>query len=213
MRIIAGEYRGRVLRTAAGPGFRPAMGKVREAVFSMLEAGGMDWPRARVLDLFAGSGSLGFEALSRGAASAVFVESSPQAAAAIARNAALLGLGPERAVLWREDAVKALARYPARPFSLVFIDPPYRERILDRTLAALLKNGWLAPDAVINAEVESRAPLRADAPGMAALADRSYGQTRVLLWKAAKRTADKTPPPPGRPSPSAPPSIPAPSIP
>jgi 16S rRNA (guanine966-N2)-methyltransferase len=189
MRIIAGLYRGRTLKTTTGPGFRPAMGKVREALFSMLEAQGILWPQTRVLDLFAGSGSLGFEALSRGAASAVFVESAPHAAAVIARNAELLGLEADRSALWQEEVGKALGRRPARSFSIVFIDPPYQTRLLDRTLAALTRNGWLAPGAIINAEVESRAPFRADLPGLAALADRSYGQTRVLLWTVNNQAA------------------------
>jgi 16S rRNA (guanine966-N2)-methyltransferase len=189
MRIIAGLYRGRTLKTTTGPGFRPAMGKVREALFSMLEAQGVAWPRIRVLDLFAGSGSLGFEALSRGAEMAVFVESAPHAAAVIARNAEILGLGADRSILWQEDVGRALLRRPERPFSVIFIDPPYEERLLDRTLAALARNGWLAPGAIVNAEVERRAPFRADMPGLAALADRSYGQTRVLLWTASSPAA------------------------
>ncbi|MDR2075403.1 MAG: 16S rRNA (guanine(966)-N(2))-methyltransferase RsmD [Desulfovibrio sp.] len=189
MRIIAGLYRGRTLKTTSGPGFRPAMGRVREALFSMLEAKGVIWPQARVLDLFAGSGSLGFEALSRGAGLAVFVESAPRAAAVIARNAELLGLEAGRSVLWREEAGKVLARRPECPFSLVFLDPPYREDLLDRTLFALARNGWLAPGALVNAEVENRAPFRADKPGLALLADRLYGQTRVLLWTAGSQTA------------------------
>ncbi|MDR1360579.1 MAG: 16S rRNA (guanine(966)-N(2))-methyltransferase RsmD [Deltaproteobacteria bacterium] len=182
MRIIAGLYRGRRLKTTTGPGFRPAMGKVREAVFSMLEARGLAWPLVRVLDLFAGSGSLGFEALSRGAGAAVFVESAPTAAEVIAKNTEILGLEADRSVIWQEDVGKALNRRPGRPFSVIFIDPPYQERLLDRTLDSLLRNGWLAPGAIVNAEVESRASFRADRPGLLALADRSYGQTRVLLW-------------------------------
>jgi 16S rRNA (guanine966-N2)-methyltransferase len=189
MRIIAGLFKGRTLKTTTGPGFRPAMGKVREALFSMLEARGIVWPQARVLDLFAGSGSLGFEALSRGAGSVVFVESAPHAAAVIAKNAEMLGLGTDRSILWREDVGKALIRRPERPFSVIFIDPPYREPFLDRTLAALTRNGWLAPGAIVNAEVESRASFRADLPGLSALTDRPYGQTRILLWSANSQAA------------------------
>lgn len=184
MRIIAGAYRGRSLKTTVGPGFRPAMGKVREALFSMLEARGVDWPEARVLDLYAGSGSLGFEALSRGAAFACFVESAPYAAKVIAANTELLRVERERFDIRQEEAAKVLARRPALPFSVVFIDPPYTMDVLGHTLNALLKNYWVLPGAVINAEVEER--LRFDPekahPRLEPLADRTYGQTRVILW-------------------------------
>ena len=184
MRIIAGAYRGRTLKTTVGPGFRPAMGKVREALFSMLEARGVNWPEARVLDLYAGSGSLGFEALSRGAAFACFVESAPYAAKVIAANTELLGIERERFDIRQEEAAKVLARRPAQPFSVVFIDPPYKLDVLGHTLNTLLKNYWALPGAVINAEVEERLPFdpeRANAR-LSLLADRAYGQTRVILW-------------------------------
>lgn len=115
MRIIAGQYKGRSLKTTTGPGFRPAMGKVREALFSMLEARGVDWPEARVLDLFAGSGSLGFEALSRGAAKVGFVEAASYAVKVIEANAGLLDVERERIAVWREDALKLLSRRPEAP--------------------------------------------------------------------------------------------------
>jgi 16S rRNA (guanine966-N2)-methyltransferase len=184
MRIIAGEYRGRVLKTTVGPGFRPAMGKVREALFSMLEARGTDWPRVRALDLFAGSGSLGFEALSRGAAFTCFVESEARAAGVIAANAEILDVPPGRCDIRQEKTAVFLARPPDLPFSLVFIDPPYALDALGVTLAALLKNGWVAPGGVINAEVEKRARFSPGKfPGELELAvDRAYGQTRILLW-------------------------------
>lgn len=185
MRIIAGAYKGRSLKTTTGPGFRPAMGKVREALFSMLEAKGVDWPEARVLDLFAGGGSLGFEALSRGAAEVCFVESAPYAAKVIAMNAELLGVERERLSLRREEAAKVLAHRPARDFQVVFIDPPYQMNVLGPTLAALLKNAWVAPGAIVNAEVEARLPFSPEKAhaNLEALADRAYGQTRVILWR------------------------------
>jgi 16S rRNA (guanine966-N2)-methyltransferase len=191
MRIIAGEYKGRVLKTTTGPGFCPAMGKVREALFSMLEAHGVDWPEARVLDLFAGSGSLGFEALSRGAAFTCFVESAPYAAKVISANAELLDVAADRMTVVREEAFKALARRPAAPYSVIFIDPPYQMDVLGHTLRLLLRNRWVADYAVINAEVEVHRrfdpaafdPLKAH-PDISLLADRTYGQTRVILWNA-----------------------------
>jgi len=184
MRIIAGAYKGRTLKTTTGPGFRPAMGKVREALFSMLEARGIDWSVARVLDLFAGSGSLGFEALSRGAAHVCFVESAPYAARVIAANAELLGVEPSRVSLRREEAAKVLSRRAENAYDVVFIDPPYKVAVLGNILSALIKQAWALPGAVINAEVEAKQPFDPENahPALEPLADRTYGQTRVILW-------------------------------
>lgn len=160
------------------------MGKVREALFSMLEARGVDWPSARVLDLFAGSGSLGFEALSRGAAEVCFVESAPYAVKVIAANAEILGVEPGRAAVVREEAAKTLARRAAKAYDLVFIDPPYRLDVLGGTLTALVRQAWIAPGAIVNAEVEAKLPFDPETahPSLALAADRAYGQTRVILW-------------------------------
>ena len=184
MRIIAGAYKGRTLKTTTGPGFRPAMGKVREALFSMLEARGLDWPVVRALDLFAGSGSLGFEALSRGAAEVCFVESAPYAAKVIAANAELLGVEQSRVSIRREEAAKVLSRRAAQTYGMVFIDPPYKQDVLGTTLSALIKQAWVEPGAVINAEVEAKQPFDPEKahPALEVLADRTYGQTRVILW-------------------------------
>lgn len=192
MRIISGAYKGRSLKTTTGPGFRPAMGKVREALFSMLEARGADWPGARVLDLFAGSGSLGFEALSRGAAKASFVEIAPYAAKVIEANAELLGVEPERLALWREDALKALARRPDAPYDVIFIDPPYEMDMLGKVLAALVGRGWVAQGGLVNAEVEARRRFDPEEvhPELELLADRAYGQTRVVLWQFSPEAAN-----------------------
>ena len=184
MRIFSGMYKGRSLKTTTGPGFRPAMGKVREALFSMLEAQGVDWSETRVLDLFAGSGSLGFEALSRGAAKVCFVESAPYATKVIAQNAELLGVEESRIDIRKGQAGKVLANRPVHPYNVVFIDPPYEMNVLGNTLNSLLKNYWVLPDAIINAEVESHLPFAPEKthPKLTPLADRSYGQTRVILW-------------------------------
>ncbi len=184
MRILSGEFKGRSLKTTIGPGYRPAMGKVRSALFSMLEARGVNWPETRVLDLFAGSGSLGFEALSRGAAQAVFVEAGAKAAALIAENANRFGLPPDR---WQVHAVQArvfLSTRCAGPFDLIFIDPPYEGGFLSATLNAVLRGGWLAPDGLVNAEVERRLDIDAENgfPPLCCETDRTYGQTRVILW-------------------------------
>ncbi|MDR2123862.1 MAG: 16S rRNA (guanine(966)-N(2))-methyltransferase RsmD [Desulfovibrio sp.] len=188
MRIIAGKYRGRRLKTTVGPGFRPAMGKVRESLFSMLESQGADWPQIRALDLFAGGGSLGFEALSRGAAHVCFVESAPYAAGVIRANAAALQLDAANFDVRCREVGRVLAVAPALPFSLVFIDPPYRAELLQRTLKALLRKPFTMPDALINAEfraADAFAPDRAH-PSLEVAADRVYGQTRVILWRTKR---------------------------
>ena len=188
MRIIAGDYKRRVLKTTTGPGFRPAMGIVREALFSMLEARGVVWQTTRGLDLFAGSGSLGFEALSRGATHMAFVENGVKPAAIIRENAVLLGIEDARFTLHQNEVGKVLGKRPALPVSLVFIDPPYRMDVLARTLRALLKNGWVEDGAIINAEIEARTPFSPEKAheNLIPLDDRAYGQTRVLLWQVKK---------------------------
>ena len=184
MRIIAGEYGGRVLKTAEGPGYRPAMSRVREALFSMLESRGVVWPGLRVLDLFAGSGSLAFEALSRGAAEAWFVETAPKAAELIRKNAQTLGIAQERWQVVKEDCNKLLARRARTTFDVVFIDPPYGAGQLSPTLRNAVRNGWLADGGIVAVEVEARLPLDPERENAALvpIVDRTYGQTRIVLW-------------------------------
>ena len=124
MRIIAGRLGGRLLKTVEGEGYRPAMGRTREALFSMLAARGLNWSTARILDLFAGSGSLAFEAVSRGAPHALLVESAPQAVRCLTANTAALGL-QDQVRLLAEDVLRVLKRPPDAPYDLVFMDPPY----------------------------------------------------------------------------------------
>lgn len=177
MRVVAGQWGGRALRAPAGTTARPTSDRVREALFSLL---GDRVAGARVLDLFAGSGALGIEALSRGAASAEFVDRDPRAVAAVRANLAALGaVGEAR----RADARAALrnARAAGRDYDLVFLDPPYRHpaglgRELSEALAPVL-----APGAVVVAESDRRAPLPLDLP----LADeRRYGDTLIRLHTA-----------------------------
>lgn len=184
MRIIAGEYKGRSLKTTTGPGLRPAMAKVREALFSMLEARGVVWEESTVLDLFAGTGSLGFEALSRGASRVTFVEMAPYAAKTIAANAAMLGVDQHRYGVIQQDVSQFLIKNRPASFSLVFIDPPYKLNTLTKTVHQLIKYNWLAPQAIVNAEVEARLKIQPDTlhENLELTDDRAYGQTRVLLW-------------------------------
>ena len=193
MRVIAGRYKGRVLKTGQGPGYRPATGRVREAVFSMLEARGVRWAGCRALDLFAGSGSLAVEALSRGAAYVCLVEKSPRLAALIRDNLRDLGAPP---AAWRVEArdVESFLRVPpAAPFDVVFIDPPYGHALLAPALRALLAKNWLAPAGFVLAEVEDKAALPDETalPGLELVVNKLYGQTRILLWQA--RASDVPP--------------------
>ncbi|WP_077073271.1 16S rRNA (guanine(966)-N(2))-methyltransferase RsmD [Mailhella massiliensis] len=182
MRIIAGACRGRTLHTVSGPGYRPAMGKVRESLFSMLESRGVVWGEVRVLDVFAGSGSLGFEALSRGALFADFIEKDHRAAECLRKNAAVLGL-EDRCAVHEEDALRVTARRPSEPCRLIFIDPPYGADLFKPTLKNIMRQGWLADDGFLVAEVEKGLPLKADSQYDLTLeAERHYGNTRILVW-------------------------------
>jgi 16S rRNA (guanine966-N2)-methyltransferase len=170
VRVVAGEFKGRPLRAPRGMRTRPTADRVREALFSML----VNVTGARVLDLYAGSGALGIEALSRGAASAVFVECDPRVAAVIERNLRSLELHQE---VVRQDALRFLGRAEG-PFDLVFCDPPYDSvpRIagpLAERLPALLANG-----ARIVTESDKRMPLELP---FALLAERTYGDTRIAI--------------------------------
>ena len=182
MRIIAGAYKGRELRTVDGPGYRPAMSKVREALFSLLEARGVVWGASHVLDLFAGSGSLGFEALSRGAPEVFFVEKDTRAAACLHKNAAMLDCTPRCRILG-EDALRVLNRRPSRSFDVIFVDPPYGQSLLAPAVRNLLRQGWLAEEGWLVAEVEKNLPLKSDDfAGLELNTERLYGQTRILVW-------------------------------
>ncbi|MGE4553880.1 MAG: 16S rRNA (guanine(966)-N(2))-methyltransferase RsmD [Desulfovibrionaceae bacterium] len=186
MRVISGRFGGRRLDTTEGPGYRPATGRVREAVFSMLEARLGGFAGLAALDVFAGSGSLGIEALSRGAALVWFVESARKAAGLIAKNLRDLGAAPGAWKVLCEDAAKALARRPPRPFDLVFADPPYGHDLLGPALQRLVAGGWLAEGGLALCEVEAAvtAESLADAARPLTLeTDRLYGQTRILLWR------------------------------
>ena len=176
-----------------GPGYRPATGRVREALFSMLEARGLVWPECSVLDLFAGSGSLAFEALSRGALRVSLVENAARATECLARNAAKLGLCASRCRIVRADALRLLMRKsrpgqdaePEERFDLVFLDPPYGMNLVPAALHALVRGQWLAPGAFVLAEIEGQARIDEDAhEDLFCIGKRAYGQTRILLWQA-----------------------------
>ena len=192
MRIIAGEFRGRKLTTVEGLGYRPATGRVREALFSMIEARGLAWSDCSVLDLFAGSGSLAFEAASRGAHRILLVENAATAVECLGRNAAKLGLAAPRCRVLRADVLRLLAHQRAREhnepgerFNLVFLDPPYGMNLVTVSLRALVRGQWLAPDAFVLAELEVQARFdEAAHEKLTCISTREYGQTRIVLWQA-----------------------------
>jgi 16S rRNA (guanine966-N2)-methyltransferase len=176
MRVIAGTLGGRRLKAPPGRGTRPTSDRVREALFSMLG----ELRAERVLDLFAGTGALGIEALSRGAASAVFIERDARAAAILRENLAALAIASERAELRRGDALAALrtARERGELYDLVLIDPPYGDAArLQEKLPALLAP-VLAPGARVVAESDRRAPLRLELP---IATERRYGDTSITI--------------------------------
>lgn len=180
MRIISGTLGGRVLKTIDGEGYRPAMSRTREALFSMLEARGLEWQGTRVLDLFAGSGSLAFEAVSRGAAEALLVENAAPAVRCIVKNVENLGL-LGRVYSMQEDVLRLLRRPPAKPYDLVFLDPPYGKNLVVPALTALAAHNWTSPEAFITAEVEKESKLTLP-PAFTLLADRFFGRTRICIW-------------------------------
>lgn len=190
MRIISGRFGGRSIRTTAGPGYRPATGRVRESLFSILESRGVDWSETRVIDIFAGSGSLGIECLSRGAVQAWFVEKSSKAAALIRRNLKDLGAGRSEFEVIAKDLFTFLASPPQVRFQLAFIDPPYGKDLLKPALDKLLETGLLDDEALICAEVEKSVDLTTmqgtRTVTLELLRDKTYGQTRIYLWKTTR---------------------------
>lgn len=182
MRIISGRLGGRRIGSLAGGEARPAMARTREALFSMLEARGVEWRGLAVLDLYAGTGSLAYEALSRGAARAVLVDNSEAQCRLLARNNADLGLAGGIALIVRQDACRYLRKNPPQPFDVVFVDPPYRRGLADAALEFLVGRGWLAPGAFVLAEIEKNA-IPAGQPGLEPCAMRLFGQTAAHIWK------------------------------
>ncbi|MBO4335487.1 MAG: 16S rRNA (guanine(966)-N(2))-methyltransferase RsmD [Desulfovibrio sp.] len=188
MRIIAGRLRSRQLKSPKGSSCRPAMGRTREALFSMLEARGLVWSEAHVLDIFAGSGSLAFEAISRGAPYALLLENSPLILRCLHDNIHSLDLAGQVEVL-TDDALRILRTPPPEPFDVVFLDPPYRQGYAERALMLLVKQGWLAPAAFVAAEIEEKLRLRLPA-SLSLVTERLFGQTRLVLLRASGQDSE-----------------------
>lgn len=181
MRIVAGSLRGRPIAGPEHDGLRPTSDRVREAVFNILVHGLGDFDLAgvKVLDLFAGTGALGLEALSRGAAYALFVEDNADARGLIRDNIESLGLtGVTR--IFRRDATSLGPAGRNDGFGLVFADPPYAQGLVEPTLLSVTSGGWLLPEAV--AVVEERADVEIQLPPAFTLLDRrTWGDTQVVF--------------------------------
>jgi 16S rRNA (guanine(966)-N(2))-methyltransferase RsmD len=173
LRIVAGQFRGMPLRAPRGLDTRPTPDRVREAVFSILAS----VEGQRVLDLFAGSGAMAFEALSRGAAEATLIDTSAAAIAAISRNMSTLGVGAE---VHRTSAAAFLERASlrGRQYDLVFVDPPYRAASVHGPQLSAALPVVLAPGARVVAESDKRDPLTLDLP---LLTERRYGDTLIAI--------------------------------
>jgi 16S rRNA (guanine966-N2)-methyltransferase len=182
MRIVAGAQRGRTLVAPKGHSTRPTADRTRQALFNVLEhaAWGPGLGGGRVIDLFAGSGALGLEALSRGGAFALLVDDDPAAITAIGDNIRSLGLDGCCAVLRRDAArlpPRALAGQ-AEPFDLAFLDPPYAKGLVEPALAALRQGGWLAPEALVVVE-QGAGEAEPAVEGFEVLDGRLWGAARV----------------------------------
>lgn len=174
MRIVGGEFRGRSLATPRSQAIRPTTDRTREALFNILEH---RYPEklagTRVLDLFAGTGALGLEALSRGAAFALFIEEAAAARALIRANVEALSL-QGRSKIFRRDATRLGEVGTMQPFDLVLADPPYGKGFGETALAAALAGGWLAPGALVMVEEASASPFQPPA-GFEMIERREYG--------------------------------------
>lgn len=180
MRIVAGRLRGRTVIGPKTDAIRPTSDRVRGAIFNILAhaANGVSIEGARVLDLFAGTGALGLEALSRGAAFCLFVEKSAHARGLIAQNVDAFGLA-DQAEVRAADAMK-LGPAPRDTFTLVFLDPPYSQGFAEKALAAAAGGGWLASGALI--VVEERSDAVIDWPeGFEVMDARRWGDTQALF--------------------------------
>jgi 16S rRNA (guanine966-N2)-methyltransferase len=184
MRVVGGRLRGRTLAGPKTPAIRPTADRLREALFNILTHA-YDDPvtDARVLELFAGTGALGIEALSRGAAFVLFIDDSAEARALLRDNTASLGLGGVSRI-FRRDATKLGPAHPLEPFSLAFLDPPYGTGLAAAALASARAGGWLAADALVVVEEATTAQFAAPA-GFEESERRRYDDTEFILMRPA----------------------------
>ena len=184
MRVVAGKFRGRTLKGPTSNAIRPTSDRLRESVFNILVHGYSDpIAGARVLDLFAGTGALGIEAISRGARFALFVEDSAEGRAIIRENVDVLGLGGVTR-LFRRDATRLGDAHPVEPFSLVFCDPPYERGLAEKALTSARDGGWLVDGAIIVVEEATSAKFSLP-ERFQELERRDYDDTEIIFLRFA----------------------------
>ena len=184
MRIVGGRLGGRPLAAPKSQNIRPTSDRLRESLFNILAHGYDDAiTGARVLDLFAGTGALGLEAMSRGAAFTLFIDDGAEARALIRQNVEALGLGGITRI-FRRDATQLGAVHPNEPFGLVFVDPPYRKGLAERALVSLRDGGWLAPDALVIVEEATDSGFAAP-EGFIEMERRRYDDTEFTFLRRA----------------------------
>ena len=182
MRVVGGRLKGRNLASPSSQAIRPTADRLRESVFNiLLHAYDNPIEGARVLDLFAGTGALGIEAVSRGAAYALFVDEGVEARALLRDNIESLGLGGVTRI-FRRDATKLGPAHPLEPFSLVFLDPPYGKGFAEKALISAREGGWLKPEALIVAEEAADAGFTTPA-GFTELERRQYDDTEFVILR------------------------------
>jgi 16S rRNA (guanine966-N2)-methyltransferase len=188
-RIIGGSVGGRRIQTPRGTNTRPTSDRVREALFSSIEAWCGSLRGLRFLDLYAGSGAVGLEAWSRGAGIVTLVEQDRRTASVIAGNARTLGFN--RANVVSGAVAGVLQRPPAAPYDVAFLDPPYLvdDEALARSLQNLADHGWLVPGALVIVERSSRSPEPRWPPGFTDVRHKRYGETTLWYGHAAPRSS------------------------
>ena len=182
MRIVGGRFRGRALSTPKSQAIRPTADRLREALFNILAHSYDDAVLdARVLDLFAGTGALGLEALSRDAAFVLFVDDGAEARALLRGNVDALGAGGATKV-YRRDATRLGPAHPMEPFSLIFLDPPYGKGLAEQALISAHDGGWLTSGALIVVEEATESGFAAPG-GFAEIERRDYGDTQLVFLR------------------------------
>lgn len=183
MRVVGGRLRSRPIAGPKGEGLRPTSDRTREALFNILmHAYGDPVSGARVLDLFAGTGALGIEAISRGAAFVQFVDDGIEARSLLRNNTEALGLGGTTRI-FRRDAATLGPAHPMEPFSLVFLDPPYRKGLAEKALVSARDGGWLKPKALIVVEEAADAGFKTP-EGFEELERRAYDDTELVFLRS-----------------------------
>ncbi len=182
MRIVGGRFGGRTLAAPRSQAIRPTADRLRESLFNILvHAYGDPVTGARVLDLFAGTGALGLEALSRGAAFTLFVDDVAEARALLRENVAALGVGGTTRI-FRRDATRLGEAHPVAPFGLAFLDPPYGKGLAEKALASARAGGWLAEDALVIVEEAADAGFKPP-DGFQELERRRYDDTAIVVLR------------------------------